>query len=479
MAWRRVIGTIRSRGSLRGLARGLFLATLITAPWLYGGTTAWSIELIDGVLGVTLVLWVASLLVEWRWPSVPRGLAAIAAFIVIQGWWMVINAHAVYDSTFGIFVPLDSLVPNAAGSKDYILSLAWMLRATALLGVVLIAAEMAQRPVWLLRLWYAVAIAGGAIAALGLAQKATGARMIFWQPPVWPPIDSFFASYFYHANAGAFINLTLPAVGGLAIWALAQPGRPLAKPLWITTLLIVVVAVISNTSKMAQAVGLLTVIVFVGWTIKPALRLAARSEKRPLLVGAFIVIVAVLAIGQAAHLDKPLARWQNLSKQLPIDERWAADRAAFGALGEAGPFGFGPGVFRAIFPHYQVTAPSHPQGTWRFLHDDHLQTILEWGWLGGLVIAALFFGGIGIAIRNYLRREDWSNRQRILLPCVILALIGVAIHALVDFPLQIFSIQIIVATYVGLCWGSCAWKRRRAEDGGRRTEDREQRSDNQ
>jgi hypothetical protein len=446
-------------GTLRGLARWLFLGTLVIAPWLYGGTTAWSIELINGLLGLVLTLWIASLLVERRWPIIPRGLLVIASLILLQGWWMVVNAHAIYDSDFRLFAALDLFLPSWPGSSEYVLSFAWMWRATALLGAVCLAAELAQRPVWLLRLWYTLGVAGGSIALLGLIQKASGAKMIFWKPPMWPPLGTFFATFVYHANAGAFLNLVLPSVVGLTCWIVSREGNRVSRAFLITTAMIIVLAILSNTSRMAQAIGGLLVIGLIATVLRPLLRRAIHLEKRTLVVAAVIAGVGILAVGQASHLDEPLGRWRQFTKELPVDERWAADRTAFNAVGDAGLFGFGPGTFRAIFPHYQIASASPPHGTWRFLHDDYLQTLLEWGWIGGVLAASLFLGGIAVAIRNYLRREGWSNRQRILLPCVILALIGVAIHAFVDFPLQIFSIQLIVATYLGICWGSCAWKR--------------------
>jgi len=129
------------------------------------------------------------------------------------------------------------------------------------------------------------------------------------------------------------------------------------------------------------------------------------------------------------------------------------------ALPHVGFFGFGPGTFRVVFPGYNVGSGRTIPGTWRFLHEDYLQTVLEWGWLGSSVWALLFFGGIAVAIRSYKGhgRREWTPRRRVLQPLAIVALLGVALHALVDFPFQIESIQLYVATYLGICWGSSLW----------------------
>src|SRR5438094_10315652 len=100
---------------------------------------------------------------------------------------MVLNARSIYDPDFSVLVPLRNVAPRLAGSVDYAISAAWMIRGALLLGTILFVADLSQSDRWLLRLWYVIGLVGGSIACLGLLQKATGTQMIFWQTP--PPED--------------------------------------------------------------------------------------------------------------------------------------------------------------------------------------------------------------------------------------------------------------------------------------------------
>jgi hypothetical protein len=466
MSWRRVIRTINQRGSLRGLSFWLFLGTLFVAPWIYGGTTSESIELINLLLGLVLLLWTASLVVDRRLPPTPALLLIAAPTLLALGWWMAWNAHAIYDSTFCVFVPVASVMPYLAGSADYVLTCATMIRVSLLLGVMILVADMSRRQRWLLRLWITIAVGAASISLLGLLQKATHAPMIFWQPaaPEMYYTATFFASFYYHANAGAFLNLVLPPSVGLACWSFRKDRRGVWVTLAGVSAGMVVLAIGSNTSRAAQLVGLVLLIA-VGWLlVRPLLAKVWERDVRSIAIGVAVLAVAVFAVAQASRLDQPLLRWQQLSTHLPADQRWAADRAGLSALGPAGIFGFGPGTFRAVFPHFEQAMNGQLQGTWRFLHNDYLQTILEWGWIGGAILGVLFFGGIAVGVRHYRKAEGWSSRQRMLLACVLLALSGVAFHATVDFPFQIYSIQLLVATYLAICWASGTWGERQKEE---------------
>ena len=448
----------------RSASRWIFFAALVYAPWAYGGTTSTSIQITNWVLLAALVLWAIELLVSRRTPRFPRLLFFLTAALICVGGWMVFNAKSIYDSDFFVFVPLRNLAPPGAGSVDYPISAAWMVRGALLLGIILFVADLSQSNRWLLRLWYVMGLVGGSIAFLGLLQKATGAQMIFWQPP--PPrydlrISTFFATYYYHGNAGAFLNLVWPLSSGLVIRAFASGSHPWMRAMWTSVFLLTIAAVLANTSRMAQLVALL-LLVAICVQFGPLLLRKLSGGKSVALAGALAIGLALIAFAQASHFEQPLNRWQAARELIPNDARWQASRVAVRALPDAGLFGFGPGTFRVVFPIYNRSGSDQVPGTWRFLHEDYLQTLLEWGWIGGILWALLFFGGITVSIRGCKghARRDWAPRRRVLQPLVTIALIGVALHALVDFPGQIESIQLYVATYLGFCWGSRFWHER-------------------
>jgi hypothetical protein len=127
------------------------------------------------VLLAALVLWASELLVSRRTPRFPRLLFFLTAALICVGGWMVLQREVDLRLRFFLpFVPLHNFAPPVAGSVDYPISAAWMIRGALLLGIILFVADLSQSNRWLLRLWYVIGLVGGSIAFLGLLQKATG-----------------------------------------------------------------------------------------------------------------------------------------------------------------------------------------------------------------------------------------------------------------------------------------------------------------
>lgn len=443
--------------ALLAIPRWLFLALLVLAPWAYGCTEAWAIRWLNAGMALVLVLWVDGCVLRGVWPAAHRGAAVCVGLLLVQGWWMALNPHFALDAEAHVFQPIAARLGWAPGAVDGALSHTAMLRVTGLLGMVLFTADLAASALWRRRLWWTIAGTGVSIVLLGLVQRVGAAPMIFWEARETQA--SFFATYYYAGNAGAFLNLVLTPVAGLALLAVRNPDAHVLRAIWIPGWLLCLAGVFVNTSRTAQAIALaLTVVfaisqarVFFGSTDLP------RRSVCAIYLAAILAAVAALVV--FSGWERTASKWTVTQSQLNADNpRWQALQAAAHILPDSGAFGLGPGTFAAAFPHYTGPLGDAIAGIWRYAHNDYLQTAIEWGVCGALVWAALFFGGMArcfACCRDLAARKPRvRTRERLVYFCAGLSLIGVAIHALVDFPLQIASLQLYVATFLGLGWSS-------------------------
>lgn len=441
--------------SVRDLPRWLFLGALLYAPWYYGGTTESAITGLELILAAVAALWLLELMIRRRRPVIPKAVFIPAILLVVGGWLVAFNPRAVHDTEFEVFAPVSRMLHWAPSSVDGLIAATSMIRMTCLIAALLFVIDLSRRPQWLLRIWVTIGVAGGSIALLGLLQRATGAVLPYWE---YQPDENsnFFATYYYHANAGAFLNLVFPPVVGLALRTFKRHPSPIQRAIWTTATLLLIAAIFTNTSRAAQFLGLLTFIALAAGPGRQMRRLGI-AENRIAVVLAMVVIALTLAvIAQVSDISRGFQRWHRITEEVPADIRWQAYQTVLAAVPDAGWTGFGPGSFSVIFPHYEQSATLDSRGRWEFLHEDYLQTILEWGWLGAACWAVIVFGGIGagIVVRNRLKRLQPEPRVGRILSFFLIAIAATALHAFVDFPLQISSLQLYFLTYLGVCWGS-------------------------
>jgi hypothetical protein len=152
-------------------------------------------------------------------------------------------------------------------------------------------------------------------------------------------------------------------------------------------------------------------------------------------------------------------RWKLVGREMTEQNaRLQTARVCGHIVSEAGWFGFGPGTFEKVFPRYQHLGHYAVDEKWVYAHEDYLQTVIEWGWLGAGAWAVIALGGIGLSLRARFRHRPWPARDRILYFVMLTSLLGVALHALFDYPLQVASIQLYVIVLLGMLWSCSEWK---------------------
>ncbi len=97
-------------------------------------------------------------------------------------------------------------------------------------------------------------------------------------------------------------------------------------------------------------------------------------------------------------------------------------------------FGHGAGSYRWVYQHYKT----HNQQLWaRYAHNEYLQALAEYGWVGFLLLGGLALRVVWVMLRAALFAQ--RERERVLASVVVGVSVVVLIHALFDYNFHIFA----------------------------------------
>ena len=311
-----------------------------------------------------------------------------------------------------------------------------------------------------LLLWV-LAISGTALGLEAIVQRASGSSKLLFivQPLVNPEGETQFGPYAYRANAAQYFNLLWPVLLG-GWWLRRRHGGKIH--LLPALAAILAACPIISTSRggalvTAGLLGLLAVIFLAKESATAAKRLDSmrRLKKYFWLTLVFLGIVAALG---------GYFGWRELSPRMEkLDEGFSGREQMYTAArpmaADYPVFGVGPGSFGTVFQLYRISNLTYWPDQ---LHNDWLETLITFGWVGfALIVAALIC--IGVASGNAPRR---------FLITAGLALAGCLVHARYDFPFQIHSIFFLFLLIAAWLMAAGAVKRPRLKNAQKKTTER-------
>lgn len=446
-------------------AAGLLLAVAATAPWLAGAqpvisqTGWWYVAGLAGSLGLAAV----SCVLRREFLRVPR--LVLWSVILLLGclvWWAG-QPEPNFPTVFSAeqWAALKMLVPGGFINVPRGLRLAM---TSALLFGLLAAAHLGADPGFRKILLGLVGWMGLAVAACSLCERFLG-----WNHPSWVIVsdggERFNAAFFHYSAAAACVNLAWPLL-------VFRSGKPTNRAIYrsgywagiVATagLAWVAVAFWEATSAKWVASGLM---LFGGaWFLLDRFKGVGPKVVAGTVFGGFAVALLAQMFFVHALQDRRDDGWQSVAvskfesevldarlkamvaqrgdRLIPNEfgDRETAWLATLRMVADQPLLGDGPGsrakrlrlytnngFVNSFYLHLQ------------FAHHDLLQTAAEWGLVPLIGWLAIWL----IALRACVNDAVYSRG-------LLLALLGVAVHGLVDFPLQVPALQMWTALLLGL-----------------------------
>ena len=449
------------RMDVASVLQGAFLLALVLSPLWYGGVSqvAWAL---NAVVFALLLAWMAiypgngeALRIPPVWIA-----AQTLGFLAVMAWAALQAAPFTPSS---LHHPLWQMAAEALGEPiggaiglDPWSTVTYLARFFTVAVVFALAVRLSAAPAMARRIMLAVALSATLCSIYALLDIALDGRHVLFREK-----NPYTIASFGNYAAGPFVNSThFAAFAGIGLVALAAHAigaaagfvsdaggtarkrlaallrQPLGGPLLLVGMLAInTVAIALSTSRAAFAcvlAGLLTVGLI--YTLR---------QRRRILTGAIAIAAAGIFLALIDSFSTiSSARADTLDDALGL--RVAVYRLVLQAIGDNPLTGVGLGAFKAAFPLYR-DASAGTLGTWNAAHDTYLELAMTLGAPAALLLLAVV---TAIALRcmagALVRRRDAVTPI-----AASAAAVQLALHSLIDFPLQTDAVSIGFAALLG------------------------------
>ena len=435
--------------SVRRFHFALMTATIMAAPLPLGSNRPVAWTLLALVVGLLCLTWPLVVRRERDAPILSvRPLALpLALFGTALAWAFLQTVpglppdwhHPLWQAVAGALAP-DREVAGRIGlsPSTAITGILLLLCYAGMLWLAFLHAGSRQR-VW--RLVDLLAMAGAAYALYGLGVQLTDARSILWMEK-WAYQEVLTSTFVNRNSYATFAGLGILCALTVVLRRLSDEEgviRPLRRfdrttglyALGGLTMILALAATESRGGMLATTAGL---------AAYPVLLVLARLRPRHRLI---------LGLGMglgAVGLMMVLTGIVPAPPGSDIADRQRLYRFVAGLIAERPWLGHGLGSFPAIMA--MARTPDIPQ-VWTEAHQTYLELALELG----IPAACLLLLSVLFLVAHCLVGDDWRPSDRLLRALALSATLLVAVHATVDFSMQIPAVAVTWAAIMGTVAG--------------------------
>lgn len=281
----------------------------------------------------------------------------------------------------------------------------------------------------------ALAVFGFVVSLFAILQRLTYNGKMYWVRPVSPYIAPYGPYGNYNHFAG-LVELLLPLSLAYLLFARIKFEQRL---IWLIGVVMMAVALVFSGSRggiLALGIELLALMLVAVWAQRRGLNDDVSLAGNKLIAGGALaaVLLLVLWIGY-----EPLAKRFSLLRQgageyslVTRTEYWSG---AWKMFLDHPLTGVGLGAFPTAYPAYGRSSVKNER--LEQAHNDYLQLLSDAGLIGGLIGLWFLFELFRIARRQFQQLERARSNDRALMLGGYVALLGIAVHSLLDFNLQI------------------------------------------